>query len=208
VSFNNILYFSADNGSSGRELWRSDGTSGGTYAVFSQPGSVELYPTELFVFSGSLFFSGYAPTTGQELWVSDGTTAGTHLFKDLVPGSAGSYPTDFHVMNGVLYFSAGDFPDCQLWRSNGTPGGTVPITLTYSWDVNGDADFGDASGVAPTLNWVQLQDRNVDDSGSVELGFTDHQQRRANCISLERWTRQRRERGNGCFHGPIRSFER
>ena len=28
--------------------------------------------------------------------------------------------------------------------------------LTYSWDVNGDGTFGDATGVAPTLSWTQL----------------------------------------------------
>jgi len=35
--------------------------------------------------------------------------------------------------------------------------------LTYSWDVNGDGVFGDATGVSPTLTWAQL---NV-------LGITD-----------------------------------
>lgn len=35
--------------------------------------------------------------------------------------------------------------------------------LTYSWDVNGDGVFGDASGVEPTLTWAQL----------VALGITD-----------------------------------
>jgi PKD domain-containing protein len=30
-------------------------------------------------------------------------------------------------------------------------------TLTYSWDVNGDGTFGDATGVHPTLTWTQLK---------------------------------------------------
>src|SRR5262245_18640078 len=30
-------------------------------------------------------------------------------------------------------------------------------SLTYSWDVNGDGTFGDATGVNPTLTWSQLQ---------------------------------------------------
>ncbi|MBX9789335.1 MAG: hypothetical protein K2Y37_10510, partial [Pirellulales bacterium] len=29
-------------------------------------------------------------------------------------------------------------------------------TLTYSWDINGDNVFGDATGAAPTLTWAQL----------------------------------------------------
>jgi Ca2+-binding RTX toxin-like protein len=36
-------------------------------------------------------------------------------------------------------------------------------TLTYSWDVNGDGAFGDASGQQPTLTWAQLQAIGVDD---------------------------------------------
>src|SRR5262249_45693761 len=28
--------------------------------------------------------------------------------------------------------------------------------LTYSWDLNGDGVFGDATGVSPTLTWAQL----------------------------------------------------
>ncbi|MFI5455599.1 MAG: Ig-like domain repeat protein [Isosphaerales bacterium] len=29
--------------------------------------------------------------------------------------------------------------------------------LTYSWDINGDGVYGDATGVSPTLTWAQLQ---------------------------------------------------
>ena len=36
-------------------------------------------------------------------------------------------------------------------------------TLTYSWDVNGDGTFGDASGVSPTLTWSQLQALGIND---------------------------------------------
>jgi hypothetical protein len=35
--------------------------------------------------------------------------------------------------------------------------------LTYSWDVNGDGVFGDATGVKPTLTWAQLQALGIDD---------------------------------------------
>jgi hypothetical protein len=40
------------------------------------------------------------------------------------------------------------------------PGG---LALTYSWDLNGDGVFGDATGVAPTLSWSQLQALGIDD---------------------------------------------
>jgi hypothetical protein len=35
--------------------------------------------------------------------------------------------------------------------------------LTYSWDVNGDGIFGDATGVAPTLTWTQLVNLGISD---------------------------------------------
>jgi Ca2+-binding RTX toxin-like protein len=35
--------------------------------------------------------------------------------------------------------------------------------LTYSWDVNGDGVFGDATGVSPTLTWAQLNALGITD---------------------------------------------
>src|SRR5262249_11811835 len=39
------------------------------------------------------------------------------------------------------------------------PGSSDPdgAPLTYSWDINGDGVYGDATGVNPTLTWAQLQ---------------------------------------------------
>lgn len=34
--------------------------------------------------------------------------------------------------------------------------------LSYSWDVNGDGQFGDATGVTPTLSWPQLKALGID----------------------------------------------
>jgi CSLREA domain-containing protein len=35
--------------------------------------------------------------------------------------------------------------------------------LTYSWDINGDGIFGDATGVSPTLTWAQLEALGIND---------------------------------------------
>jgi len=35
--------------------------------------------------------------------------------------------------------------------------------LTYSWDLNGDAVFGDATGVAPSVTWAELLALGIDD---------------------------------------------
>ena len=48
-----------------------------------------------------------------------------------------------------LTLNAGDSTDPQ-----GLP-------LTYTWDINGDGVFGDATGVNPTLTWDQLQSLGI-----------------------------------------------
>lgn len=45
----------------------------------------------------------------------------------------------------------------------GGSGGHRGGELSYSWDVNGDGAFGDASGATPTLSWEQLVGLGIDD---------------------------------------------
>ncbi len=42
-------------------------------------------------------------------------------------------------------------------------GSYSPYPMTYTWDVNGDGVFGDASGISPTLTWAQLQVLGIND---------------------------------------------
>ena len=35
--------------------------------------------------------------------------------------------------------------------------------LSFSWDLNGDGDYSDASGATPTLSWAQLNALGIDD---------------------------------------------
>src|SRR5262245_36308209 len=71
---NNILFFSADNGPNGRELWKSDGTDAGTVMVKDiRPGSGDSDPSALTAMNGILYFGATTSTNGWELWRSDGT---------------------------------------------------------------------------------------------------------------------------------------
>ena len=135
LSFNGMLFFAADNGTEGYELWKSDGTDLGTVMVkdIGQGGYVGQ-PYYLTDVNGILFFAALDNTNGVELWKSDGTTNGTTLIKDNYPGmmdgiNTTSYSKGPVAINNTFYFSgiASDTTGYELFKSDGTDIGTTMI---------------------------------------------------------------------------------
>ena len=124
TEFDGKLYFSANNGESGRELWVSDGTGSGTQLLVDINSSSSSSPRDLTEFDGKLYFSADDSENGEELWVSDGTSSGTQLVAD-INSSSSSSPRDLTEFDGKLYFSADDGENGEeLWVSDGTSSGT------------------------------------------------------------------------------------
>ncbi len=123
---NNLFYFSLINYNTfQRELWRSDGTAAGTYALKTD--MPYYFSFNLAAVGKTLFFTNSDDVNGNELWKSDGTIAGTALLKDIYPGPDGSFPYSLYNYKNKLYFSANYGYGSFLWTSDGTETGTVVV---------------------------------------------------------------------------------
>jgi len=145
VNLNGTLFFTADDGASGREFWKSDGTEAGTVLVKDLfPGTYPYYdngnyegerpnasgPDKLTAVDGQLFFIARDETHGTELWKSDGTEAGTALVKDIYEGTDDGLSQSDWLKNvdGTLFFTAAEaLNGRELWKSDGTAAGTVMV---------------------------------------------------------------------------------
>jgi ELWxxDGT repeat protein len=129
TNVNGTLFFQANDGVHGAELWRSNGTSFGTFLVKDiRAGSASSSPKYLTNVNGTLFFQANDGVRGKELWKSTGTAAGTVLVKDIRPGIGYSVPNDLTNVNGTLFFQATDgVHGLELWQSNGAFAGTVLV---------------------------------------------------------------------------------
>src|SRR5918998_1556573 len=101
------LYFRANDGKRGVELWKSDGTRSGTTLLKDiNAGPAGSDPDQLTAFGGVLLFTADDGVHGSEMWGSDGTRAGTTLLRDLEPGAVGSEPGGLTTSGRFLYFAA------------------------------------------------------------------------------------------------------
>ncbi len=147
ATMGNSLFFTANDGTNGRELWKSDGTAAGTAMVKNiNPGTscdengvtggCSGRVNALTVVGNILFFAADDGSHGLELWKSDGTPEGTVMVKDIYTGSCSfpvtefcnSNPGQFKAAANVLYFAANDgVHGMELWKSDGTSVGTVMV---------------------------------------------------------------------------------
>src|SRR5262249_47015812 len=136
------VFFTADDGVNGVELWKTDGTPAGTVMVKDLNPGGNAFPFELTALGNVLIFGCDGPA-GQEIWRSDGTNAGTFMLRDIRPGSIGSDPRYLTAWRNLVLFICDDgVVGDELWKTDGTTAGTVRVR-----DINPGATGSGAYGL-------------------------------------------------------------
>ncbi len=111
------------------QIWKTDGTPGGTFPLTSFDGSAPGRPVP---FAGKALFSfssvtSTPPSRESSFWITDGTAAGTRKLLDL--------PSDLYIseetsIGSLVYFLgySADSNTTRVWRTDGTAAGTFAIT--------------------------------------------------------------------------------
>jgi ELWxxDGT repeat protein len=127
--FNNKLYFAADDGIHGVQLWSTTGPSNGTEMVcLIGKGPEGARVGNLVVFNGKLYFTAEDGINGDQLWSTTGHKSGTEMVRLIGKGPRGAVPADLIVFKGQLYFTADDgIHGIELWRTTGDKSGTEMV---------------------------------------------------------------------------------
>ena len=156
------VYFSADDGVNGIELYRTDGVDTYLFADLNTTAGQGSNPDNMYLYDEVLYFSANDGVNGRELWATGG---GPTELVDLNPGAGSSDPTNLITYGGLLYFTAAnDATGNELRRTNG-------IEIASFVDLNPGAD---GSGIfSPTVIGDWLYFTGTNGGTGYELWRTD-----------------------------------
>lgn len=122
VALGSRVVFVADDGSTGRELWITNGTAHGTRRVVDLlPGPESSLPHDLVALRGKVYFIA-RHGGGEGLFESDGTALGTALVSDLELAGLPTRAAHLTVAGRRLFFAGfNESTGTELWTSEGTP---------------------------------------------------------------------------------------
>ena len=169
LNVNGTLYFTADDGINGRELWKSDGTAAGTVLLKDiNPGSASSDISELTIINDTLYFTADDGTNGKELWA---------LKIDPSPYIVGITATDANAKEASN--------DPGIFRISRSGDGDISSALTVNYTISGSAtngsDYNNLSGSATIaaeqtfvdITITPISDSLLEGSETVTLSLAD-----------------------------------
>ena len=137
VVIGSTMYFEANDGTNGRELWAYDFDNSSSWMVADiNPGSSHSGPDEFTVIGTRLYFSASDGINGEELWAYETTNTTIWLILDINPDGY-SDPQSLTVLNSSIYFIAlSESNGYCLWEHDTTNGST--------WKISSDVNFWNA----------------------------------------------------------------
>jgi len=149
-TLNGRFYFTEKDSLYNTSLWRTDGTSAGTFVVKNMLPICE--ECDVRTLNGRLYFVATDSGKNVQIWSSDGTGVGTQPVVTIYGSEsykrgAGS---DLFLLNGRLAFFVITDDDMELWTSDGTQTGTQAVarlqahggvSLSGAWVANNKLFF-------------------------------------------------------------------
>jgi ELWxxDGT repeat protein len=149
LPFSSHVYFVADDGRHGKQLWVTDGTAAGTLRLTSFTAhdpfaGSPLTPAILF---GHLAFFADDGVHGREIWWTDGTAADTLLLVDVCPGACGTSGQWLVTLPAfdtpprperLLFSAQTSGHGLELWATDGSPAGTGLVSDLCPGPCSGD----------------------------------------------------------------------
>ncbi|MBD3723955.1 MAG: T9SS type A sorting domain-containing protein, partial [Flavobacteriaceae bacterium] len=184
--YDGYLYFAADNGTIGEELYRTDGITvelvadifpnnlNPAFGKSSSPNSFYIFNNDLY-FVANTYDAGLNQILGRELFRYN-TTEGLVFIKDIFPGNLnGSLTYErnyFFELNNELYFAACDGSNgtnvYEIYKTDGTNSGTVKV-VDYS--ALGNTSF--SPSLIHNKQYAIINNRMYFNHGSQQIWVTD-----------------------------------
>jgi len=133
-----LVYFRANDGVHGQEVWVSDGTTAGTRMLKDiNVGSGGSTPVSFLAWNDRVYFAADNGVDGYRLWSTDGTEVGTQVELEVDNVQDLEYASRFTVYNDMVIFRGEtEAHGAELWRTDGTVEGTQLILDIHPGSLN------------------------------------------------------------------------